>query len=199
MPASRSSSVPDDRGSSRPPGTRSAGMALEVVLAAAAQAMVLVVTFFMGLGMEPIAWVAALLQAVAGFVVLVRVGARRPALALLVPVASFALTQVLAVGGARLAEARACSAEEIAAAQSFAPPHGVDVRFAGYAEAGCAAYLNTDVSAHALVAHYRAELRRLGWTETPQRQQGRSASPGPATAYTSTSTFWALWRSTTRS
>ncbi len=79
---------------------------------------------------------------------------------------------MLAVGGERLAEARACSDEEIAAAQSFAPPPGVEVRFAGYAAAGCAAYLNTDVAPDALVAHYRAELRRLGWTETPQWQQG---------------------------
>lgn len=172
MAGSRSSPVPGGRGSSGPRETKPVGLGFEVFAAAVMQVVVLVVTFFMGLGMEAVAWVAALLQAVAGFVVLVRVGARRPGLALLVPVASFALTQVLAVGGARLAEARACSDEEVAAAQSFAPPPGVEVRFTGYAEAGCAAYLNSDVAPDALVAHYRAELRRLGWTETPQWQQG---------------------------
>ncbi len=92
MADSRSSSVPGGQGSSGPRETRPVGLAFEVFAAAVLQAVVLVVTFFMGLGMEAVAWVAALLQAAAGFVVLVRVGARRPGLALVVPVASFALT-----------------------------------------------------------------------------------------------------------
>jgi hypothetical protein len=92
--------APDPRPSSqRPGGPAALSKALEV-LAGAAQALVLMSTFLLGLGWGGWTYPVAVGQAAVAFVPLLRLaGRRRLGWALLVPVVSAALTAGLLAGG----------------------------------------------------------------------------------------------------
>lgn len=162
-----SSAVPDGDLSGGQPSVRRAVRTALTVLAFAAQAFVLLVTFLMGLGWGGFTYLAALMQAGAAFVPLTRLATRRRKAVLLVPVLSAALTGGLLIGGQAYDRATACSEQELAAAQQLAPPPGTTVELEGEYPEGCVARTRTRLTNQDIVQHYRAEFARRGWQETP--------------------------------
>ena len=158
-------------GGGAPSPDRSAGrlQGAIAVLAGLAQLGVLAFTFLMGLGWGGLTYVAALLQAAAGLVVIARLAGRKGAAVLLVPVLSAASTAALAVIGQAHGRATACSDVERAAASELAPPAGTSLELEGHYIEGCLASTRMDLSNETILEHYRAEFARHGWQETPGR------------------------------
>ena len=152
------------------PGPRG-GHVLLTVLACALQALVLFATFVMGLGWGGVTYAAALVQAGLGFVLILRLAARGRGLVLLVPLVSAGLTVGLVLTGTALGRAAACGDAERAAVEQLAPPPGTTVEFEGEYTEGCVARTRTSLSSQVILEHYEAELTRLGWRPTPDRQE----------------------------
>ena len=141
------------------------------VLACVAQAFVLFFTFVMGLGWGGLTYLAAVLQAAIAFGLIARLATGRRRTVLLVPLLSAALTAALAVAGQAHGRATACSDEERAAAGQLAAPPGADISFEGEYIEGCVARARMRLPKQAILEHYRAELARDGWQETPGRHE----------------------------
>ncbi len=116
-------------------------------------------------------YLVAVLQAAAAFPLIAWLATRRRRAVVLVPVLSAALTVGLAFIGQAHGRATACSAQERAAAEQLAAPPGTVVEFEGEYTEGCVARTGMSLSNQAILEHYQAEFARLGWQETPGRQE----------------------------
>jgi hypothetical protein len=107
-----------------------------------------------------------------------RLASRKLGVVVLVPVLSAALTVALAFAGLAHGLATACSDDERAAAQQFAPPPGTSVKFEGAYTEGCLARSRMSLSNEDILEHYQAEFIRLGWQETPGLNAGTVGTAG---------------------
>lgn len=156
--------------STRPIAPRPHGAPVVVpVLAAAAQAGVLLLTLMFGLGWGGWTWAAALLQVLALSGVLAVLASRRSWLVVAVPIASLLLSLGLFVLFVQAETRWACKPEYAAATSQLDPPAGSDVRFTGEAGNGCIARFTTDATPQEILAHYRGELTENGWNITSQQ------------------------------
>lgn len=168
-----STPLPDDAAPRPGPGGGRALPAVLAVLACAAQTLVLLATFVMGLGWAGLTYIAALLQAGAAFVLIAWLAGRRGKVVVLVPVLSAALSAGLFSAGYAYELATACSDEEWAAVDQLAPPPGTTVQFEGEYIEGCLARTDMALSDQQILEHYEAEFARLGWQETPGQHDSR--------------------------
>ena len=139
-----------------------AALAVVALTALAAQGLVALGTFVLGLGWGGPTYYAVLLQVLVGFGLIARLVSRGRRVAALVPLASAALTALLLAVGQVHAAATGCSDAERAASAGLAAPPGADVELVGSAE-GCSASFQTDLSLRELGEHYEAEFREHGW------------------------------------
>jgi hypothetical protein len=137
---------------------------LVAVLAGLAQLMVLAATFFMGLGWGGPTWVAGLVQAGAGVVLVVRLGGRRSWWVVAVPVLSALLTVGLVMVAEQYAAATECSDQETQAFARLRPPVGLDMELEGDMNNGCMARGYTRTPPETVVTHYAEQLRENGWS-----------------------------------
>ncbi|WP_188538329.1 hypothetical protein [Kocuria dechangensis] len=131
------------------------------------QVLLVVQVFFMGLGWGGWSHSLALLQGLAGLVLIVWPAQRRRFAALAVPVGSAVLTGGLLALGLAVSALTECSAAERDAAAELAGPEGQEVELTGSMDQGCYADFTTGLSRQELAAHYEREFAAHGWETGP--------------------------------
>ena len=141
-----------------------------------AQVAVAGFTFTMGLGWGSWTYLLAAVQSLLGVGVVVWLAARRGGWwPLAVPVASAILTATLALIGAGVAGATACTDPERAAFARLTAPYGTRPALAGESTGLCVARFTTRASAEDIEAHYERDFATLGW-------ESRAADAGERTS-----------------
>ena len=145
-------------------------------LAVVVQLLLSLYYFVMGLGWGGLWYVANVVQGVLLLFAAVVAAWLRPALALAVPVVSFALMLCLQAAD-RVVDAQVCSpgAKDAVRQLGPLPDQGESLDYTVELRQGCVARFNSSLSRQKVIEHYRVGARRAGWQETgdqsPQRVQ----------------------------
>ena len=139
-----------------------------------AQVVVLFFTFATGLQWDGWTYLAALLQALGGLIVVLAL--RRSWLAMAVPVISTALSAALLAVFVRVEGVSACNDREMAAVVGLRSPSGEPLEFVGTYD-GCSASVPTEQATEQAIKDFAANLRTHGWT-VDNPDGGRMAHKG---------------------
>lgn len=134
-----------------------------LLLALLAQAVVLMLTFFMGLGWGSPTWLAALAQAGVGIFLVVFLGTRRSWWIVAVPIVSTLLTFALLRAAEQYTAASECSEQQEAAFAQLTQPADLDLELEGSMNNGCMASGYTEMASADVVTQFAEQLRVNEW------------------------------------